>query len=95
MITLISSNYESDMIGQMIPKENVRDVFGHISSVSSSEWRDAGQMGLKAEYRVTMFVHDYQGEEIVALSGIRYGVYRTYLGKNETIELYLEKKAGV
>ena len=28
-------------------------------------------------------------------STIRYGVYRTYLGRNETIELYLERKTGV
>lgn len=26
---------------------------------------------------------------------IRYGVYRTYRGRDETIELYLERKAGV
>lgn len=28
-------------------------------------------------------------------NGGKYGIYRTYLGKNETIELYLERKSGV
>lgn len=28
-------------------------------------------------------------------TAIRYGVYRTYRGSDETIELYLERKAGV
>ena len=42
-----------------------------------------------------MFAPDYNGETIAELNGVRYSVYRTYLGKNETIELYLERKAGV
>lgn len=42
-----------------------------------------------------MFAYDYAGETLAELDGVRYGIYRTYLGKNETIELYLERKAGV
>ena len=42
-----------------------------------------------------MFAYDYEGESIVEIDGTRYGVYRTYLGKNETLELYLEQKTGV
>ena len=42
-----------------------------------------------------MFSYDYGHEKIVELDGVRYGVYRTYLGKNESIELYLESKVGV
>ena len=37
----------------------------------------------------------YEGEEIVEFEGTRYGVYRTYRGRDDTIELYLERKAGV
>ena len=42
-----------------------------------------------------MFVYDYQGEDTAVLGGVRYGIYRTYIGRNDTIELYLERKAGV
>lgn len=50
---------------------------------------------MNPEYRATMFSPDYNGEQIAELDGVRYGIYRTYLGRNETVELYLEKKAGV
>lgn len=95
VLTLISETYTEDAIGQQVPQESRREVFGNVSGVSASEFFDAGRAGLKPEYRVTMFAPDYEREEIVELDGVRYGVYRTYLGKNETIELYLERKAGI
>ena len=42
-----------------------------------------------------MFAPDYQGEQIAVVDGARYGVYRTYRAKNETLELYLERRAGI
>lgn len=95
ILTLIGVTYTADSIGQQIPKETPREVYCGVSSVSASEWFKAGRAGLKPEYRVTMFASDYQGEQIAELDGVRYGIYRTYLGGNETIELYLERKAGV
>ena len=95
VLTLIAVTYTSDAIGQQVPTENRRNVFCNVSSISGSEWLDAGKAGLNPEYRVTMFSPDYQGEQIAELDGVRYGIYRTYLGRNESIELYLERKAGV
>ena len=34
-------------------------------------------------------------EKIAVVDGVRYGIYRTYRAKNETLELYLEAKAGI
>ena len=95
VLTLIKTTYTVDSIGQQVPQETRRNVFCNISSISASEFFDAGRAGLKPEYRATMFAPDYGREEIVELDGVQYGVYRTYLGRNETIELYLERKAGV
>lgn len=95
VLTLIGTTYTADSIGQQIAEETPREVYCGVSSVSASEWFEAGRAGLKPEYRVTMFAPDYQGEEIAELDGVRYGIYRTYLSGNETIELYLERKAGV
>lgn len=95
ILTLIEATYTADSIGQQIAEETPREVYCGVSSISASEWFEAGRAGLKPEYRVTMFAPDYQGEEIAELDGVRYGIYRTYLGGNETIELYLERKAGV
>lgn len=95
VLTLIGVTYSADSIGQQVPIETPRNIFCNISSVSSSEWFDGGKKGLNPEYRAVMFSPDYNGEQIAELDGVRYGIYRTYLGRNETIELYLERKAGV
>lgn len=95
VLTLIRETYETDEIGQRIPIEYRRDVFCNLSSISASEWFAGGQSGLNPEYRATMFFYDYQGEKIAELEGVRYGIYRTYIGRDESIELYLERKAGV
>lgn len=93
--SLIAVSYETDSIGQQVPVETKREVFCNIGSVSWEEKLEAWRLGLEPQIRLTMFRYDYGGESAVELSGRRYGVYRTYLGKNETIELYLEGKAGV
>lgn len=95
VLTLIGVTYTPDALGQLVPQETRREVFCNLSSVSASEWFEAGRAGLNAEHRAAMFAYDYAGEAIAELDGVRYGIYRTYLGRNETIELYLERKAGV
>lgn len=94
-IKLEAVTYTADAIGQMVETVTERTVYCNLRSVSRSEWQAAGEMGLKAAYQATMFAPDYNGEETAILNGTRYGIYRTYLGANETIELYLEKKGGV
>lgn len=93
--TLISATYTKDLIGQPIPTYQERTVFCDIGSVSGSEWAEAGRNGIKAELRIVMNRYEYEGEKECAVDGIRYGIYRTYIGKGESIELYLERKAGV
>ncbi|MDD6948829.1 MAG: hypothetical protein PUI75_07360 [Subdoligranulum sp.] len=95
VMQLITVTYTDDDINQKIPAETARNVFCNVASVSASEWFEAGRAGMQAALKVTMFAPDYQGEQIAVVGGIRYGVYRTYLTKNETLELYLERKAGI
>lgn len=95
VLKLISVTYTDDTIGQKVPTETTRNVFCSVESVTQSEWFNAGNAGLKAEYRAVMFAPEYKGEELCELNGVRYGIYRTYLTNNEEIELYLERKAGV
>lgn len=95
VLTLIAVTYTTDSIGQRIPAESERTVFCQINSVTQSEYFEAGRAGLKAEYRATMNESEYQGEELCEYNNIRYGIYRTYRGRNDLIELYLERKAGL
>ena len=95
VIYLISISYNTDTLGQKIPVENSTMRYCQLSFVSQSEWVEAGRNGLKAEYRAVLNAEEYAGEEIAEINGVRYGVYRTYRTKSDTIELYLERKAGV
>lgn len=95
VIKLITISYSVDSIGQRVPTEESVSRFCQLSSVSQSEWFEAGRNGLKAEYRAVLYADEYHGEQIAEINGIHYGVYRTYRTKSDTIELYLERKAGV
>ena len=62
--------------------------------MQQSEFFAAGRNGLRPQMRLKVFAEDYRQEELVEVDGARYRIYRTYLGDNEQLELYLEKKAG-
>lgn len=97
--TLIARTYTYDALHQQVPSETSREVFCKIESVSRQEWTDAGNIGYKPQYRLTMFVYDYNDEPIVELnirgSNRRFYVYRTYLATNDTIQIYVESQEGV
>lgn len=95
VLTLISEEFKIGDYGQEIAAETKRDVFCKISSIGSDEFFKAGNAGLKAKYKVTMFYYDYQNEELAEINGERYAVYRNYFANNENIELYLSEKVGV
>lgn len=92
---LISISHKPDAIGQQVPEEASREVFCEISGIRQSEWFSAGQKGLKPQFMLTVFCDDYNGESLVEVDGVRYGIYRTYPAKHDKLELYLEKKGGV
>lgn len=95
IINLISESYTKDEIGQYVTTETSRLVYCDVRSVSRAEWFDAGRNGMQPTYIFIMFAPDYHGEQIVEYSGKRYGVYRTYVGRNEKIEIYVEEKGGL
>lgn len=95
VICLIDCTYTTDVLGQQIATETSRQVFCDVKSVSQAEWFEGGRNGLKPEYKITMFLYDYNGEKVAEFDGVRYSIYRTFKAQNEVIELYLEAKAGV
>jgi SPP1 family predicted phage head-tail adaptor len=94
-IKLISIVVANDEYGVSRTTKTSREVYCNVSSVSASEFYQGGQAGLKPEYRFTMFAPDYANETIVEYNDVRYSVYRTYKARNDTIELYVERKVGV
>lgn len=94
IISMVSTKYKTDSIGQSVPVTSERSCMCRVSSVSASEFFEAGRSGIEAQLRVEMFAWDYAGEKTVSVDGVRYGVYRTYQPNPDRIELYLEPKAG-
>lgn len=72
----------------------VKTVFCNVNSVSRNEFFEAGRNGLNPEFVFTMFFGDYEGEHTLIYNGLAYAVYRTYHGRNDTIELYVQRKGG-
>lgn len=94
VIALISVQNTQDETGVFRQTEESRDVFCNVSSVTQSEFFEGGRNGLNPEFRFTMFAYDYNGETIVVYKNKRYAVYRTYLARNDTLELYVQREGG-
>lgn len=93
-IMLLSTTKAQDAYGVWVESPTSRIVFCQVDSVTRAEFFDGGRNGLNPEYRMTMFFGDYNGEKLLSYNGQTYSVYRTYQGKNDTIELYVERKGG-
>ena len=94
VITLIGAKQTQDSNGVWKSTQTERDVYCQVDSVTRSEFYEAGRNGLNPEYRFTMFLYDYDGEDTLRYNGRTYGIYRTYMGRNDSIELYAERKGG-
>ena len=94
VLTLLKVTTEKDARGVLHKSISSRDVFCNRSSVSRNEFFEGGRNGLNPQYRFTMFCGDYNGETVVIYKGLPYSVYRTYLARTDTIELYVERKGG-
>lgn len=93
-ITLIRETKTQDAYGVWRNTTTERTVFCQVNSVTRSEFFDGGRNGLNPEYVFTMFFADYDGERTVRYNGNVYGIYRTYHGRTDRIELYAERKGG-
>lgn len=94
VIALVAETETKDAYGVYQKATQEREVFCQVDSVTRSEFFEAGRNGLNPEYRFTMFAGDYNGERTVKYNGKTYGIYRTYRGRSDSIELYAERKGG-
>lgn len=93
IIELVNEVITYDSIGQPVKTETTTEVFAEIRNVSLTEWTNANQLGLAAEYEAIIWSHEYSRQEYVLIDSVRYHVYRTY-ETGDSIELYLEQMVG-
>lgn len=94
VISLIREEKTKNELGVYTTQRIRREVFCNVSSVTASEFFEGGRSGLNPQFRMTMFVGDYDGEELLEYNGEAFSIYRTYLKTTDTIELYVERKGG-
>lgn len=95
VVTLIQTEQQRDAYGVMRAVETSREVFCQVDSVTRQEFFEGGRNGLNPELRFTLFAYDYDGETVIEYNGQRYGVYRTFVSRTDSVELYAERKGGV
>lgn len=93
-IYLVDQTYSENDAAIISEQPTERMVLADVTSVSLSEWSEGSRIGLNPEIRFTMFYPDYHGEEILKYNGNYYTIYRTYIGRNATIDLYCERRHG-
>ena len=93
-ITLLTSKYTQDAIGQWVKTVEETDVFGLVSSVTMSEFYQAGMQGFKPDFRITIWMTEYHDEEELVYNDKLYSIYRTYIRDDGRIELYVTERKG-
>lgn len=95
VIRLVAYNQTQDSLGVWVKSPSATDVYCDVVSVSQTEWYEGSRNGLNPSLRFTVFRYDYNGEESLIYNDKQYRIYRTYVGRNETIDLYCEEVKGV
>ena len=93
-ISLISTEYTQDDLGEWVETQTKADVFAIVSSVSMSEFYQAGLQGFKPDYRFTVWMTEYNDQELIEYKDKVYSVYRSYRRDDGRIELYVNEKKG-
>ena len=77
--------------------EEIRtEVFCDVRSITQTEWFEAGRNGIEhPSYIFTISRYEYNNEQIVEYEGQLHGVFRTYVGRGENLELHCEAKGGL
>ena len=91
VLTLIAPTLAQHDSGDFVEQsEKRREVFGTVSSVSRSEWYNAGHAGMNLEIVFTTPLINYCWEKEAEFHGTRYSIYRTYFVQgSDEIELSL------
>jgi len=93
-IALLKTTYTQDDLGEWVEASEEVNVFAYVSSVTMSEFYQAGLQGMKPEYRFLIWQTEYSGEELLKYDDNIYSIYRTYLRDDGRIELYVTLKKG-
>ena len=93
-IALITTEYGQDDLGEWTETQTKTEIFAMVNSVTMNEFYNAGLQGFKPDYRFTVWLNEYDDQELVEYKGKIYAVYRSYRRDDGRIELYVNEKKG-
>ena len=77
-------------------EEKIGPIFARKDDTSRSEFYNAGQAGMRAEFRFIVNFVEYNGEDVLEWEGKRYAIYRHYhVDGTDDLELYAQREVGV
>lgn len=94
IVFLLATTKTQNDYGVWEDQTTSREVFCQVDSVTRQEFFEGGRNGLNPAFRITMFFGDYNDETEIIYNDKPYRVYRTYISRDDTIELYVERKGG-
>lgn len=93
-IALITITYTQDDLGEWTETTEETEVFAMVESVTMSEFYQAGMQGFKPEFRMTVWMNEYNGQETLSYNDKVYTIYRSYRRDDGRIELYVTERKG-
>lgn len=93
-IALISIEYTQDDLGEWIETRKETEVFALVESVTMNEFYQAGMQGFKPEFKMSVWLNEYDDQEILEYKEKTYRVYRSYRRSDGRIELYVTERKG-
>lgn len=84
-----------DSRGRPIYEEIRREVFAQIETASQSEFYNAGQSSIQAEYVFKINPIEYDREKIAEYEGEKFNIYRKYQPEQDILELYAAQEVGL
>lgn len=92
---LVSETIVQDKIGNEISMTSERQVFCAELPIFSSEFSNAGQLGIKPSFVLVIDSEEYQQNEMVNYHEEVFSIYKTFKREDGLIELYCSKKTGL
>lgn len=94
-IYLLTPTFSQSEEGVISSQMTERMIYANVTSVTGAEWFEGGRNGLNPELRFRVFAPDYNGEEVLKYNDKYYAIYRTYMARDDVLELYCERRKGV
>jgi SPP1 family predicted phage head-tail adaptor len=84
VIDLITVVIVEDELGNQLEEESYRQVFANSYGISSSEFYEASNQGLKPEKSFEIYTIEYQDESKFRYNGVKYNIIRTQTRGDKT-----------